>query len=59
MVENPIIGPKVRPFSTHSFMKPLHYFHIISLVDFLVLWNEFKVNNTHDIEENDEHCLHL
>jgi len=31
MVENPIIGPKFRPFSTYSFMYQLHFFHIISL----------------------------
>jgi hypothetical protein len=39
MVENPITGPKFRPFSTYSFMWPLHYFHIISLADCLALWN--------------------
>jgi hypothetical protein len=33
--------------------------HIMSLVDCLALWNEFKVNNTLDIEESDEHFLHL
>jgi hypothetical protein len=33
MVENPIDGPKFRPLSMHSFMKPLQYLHIISLVD--------------------------
>jgi hypothetical protein len=29
------------------------------LVDCLAFWNEFKVNNILDIEESDEHCLHL
>jgi hypothetical protein len=37
----------------------LQYFHIISLVECLTLWDKFKVNSTLDIEENDEHCLHL
>jgi hypothetical protein len=45
MVENPIIGPKFRPF--------------LSLVDCLALWNEFEVNNAIDTEKNAEHCLHL
>jgi hypothetical protein len=40
---------KVQDFSKHSFMKPLEYFHIMSLVDSLALWNEFKVNNNLDI----------
>jgi hypothetical protein len=30
-----------------------------SLVECSALWNEFKVNNTLDIQESDEHCLHL
>jgi len=42
MVENPISGPKLRPFSTHSFMKLVQYFHIKSLVDCY----DFKMNNT-------------
>jgi hypothetical protein len=50
MAENPIGGPKFRPFSTHNFAWPLQYFHIISLADCLALWNEFKVNSTLDIE---------
>jgi hypothetical protein len=25
----------------------------------LALWNEFEANNTLDIGESDEHCLHL
>jgi adenosyl cobinamide kinase/adenosyl cobinamide phosphate guanylyltransferase len=29
------------------------------LIDCLALWNEFKVNNTLDIKESNEHCLHL
>jgi hypothetical protein len=33
--------------------------HIISLVDCLVLWNEFRVNSTLNIEESDERYLHL
>jgi hypothetical protein len=33
MVENPIVGPKFRPFSTHRFMSLLQNFHTISLVD--------------------------
>jgi hypothetical protein len=37
----------------------LHYFHIISFVDCLALWNECKVNSTLDIEEGNEYCLHL
>jgi hypothetical protein len=32
---------------------------IISSVDCLALRNEFKVNNTIEIEESDEQCLHL
>jgi len=32
-VENPIVGPTFRPFSTHSFTWLLQYFHIISLAD--------------------------
>jgi hypothetical protein len=59
MVVNPITGPNFRPFSTHSFTSPLQYFHIISLVDCLALWNEFKVNNILDIKESEGHCLHL
>jgi hypothetical protein len=30
----------------------------MSLVDCLALWNELK-EQTLDIEESDEHCLHL
>jgi len=31
MVENPIVEPNFRPFSTtHSFTEQLQYFHIIS-----------------------------
>jgi hypothetical protein len=59
MVENPIVAPRFRPFCMQSFTYPLYYFHIISLVDCLALWNEFKVNNTLDIYESDEHCLHV
>jgi hypothetical protein len=59
MVENRIAGSKFRPFSMHSFSYPLQYFRIISLVDCLTLWNEFKVNNTLDIEKIDDHYLHL
>jgi hypothetical protein len=33
ILENPIVRPKFRPFSMHSFIYPLHYFHIISLAD--------------------------
>jgi hypothetical protein len=33
-----------------------HFIHI-SLVDCLALWNEFKVNNTLDTEDSNEHCL--
>jgi hypothetical protein len=58
MVENPIVGSKFRPFSTHSLTKAIQYFHIISLVECLALWNEFKVNNTLDIKQSDEQCLH-
>jgi hypothetical protein len=29
------------------------------LIDCLALWDEFKINNTFNIEESDEHCLHL
>jgi hypothetical protein len=59
MVENPITGTKFRPFSTQSLMKPLKYFYIISLFHCLALWDEFNVDNTLDIEESDEHCLHV
>jgi len=55
MVENPIIVLKFRAFSMHSFTHPLQYFHIISLVDCLALWNEFRVNNNLNIEESNEH----
>jgi hypothetical protein len=48
------LGPSFGLFYTQ-----LQYFHVISLVDCTALWNEFKVNNTLDIEESDEHCLHL
>jgi hypothetical protein len=34
-------------------------FPYIRLVDFLVLWNEFKGNNTLEIEQSGKHCLHL
>jgi hypothetical protein len=59
MVENPIVGPNFRPFSTYSFTIQLQYLHIISLVDCLALWNEFKVNRTRDIEEGDKYCHYL
>jgi hypothetical protein len=59
MVENPIAGLKFRPFSMHNSMLLLQYFHILSLIDCLALWIEFKVNNVPDIKESDEHCLHL
>jgi hypothetical protein len=36
MVENPIVGPNFRLFSTHSFMQPPQYFQIIRLVECLV-----------------------
>jgi len=42
MVENPIVGQKFGSFYTHSFM----YFHTISLVDYLALWNGFKTKIT-------------
>jgi hypothetical protein len=58
MVENPI-GPKFQPLSMHIIMQSLQYFHIISMVHCLALWNEFKVNNALDTEESDEHSLHL
>jgi hypothetical protein len=58
MVENPTAEAKFRPFST-QFHVTTSIFHIISLVDCLALWNEFKVNNTFDIKESDHHCLHL
>jgi hypothetical protein len=58
MVENPITGPKFRPFSVHSFILLLQYFHIMSLIDCLAFWNEFKVNSSLNIEESDEHRLH-
>jgi hypothetical protein len=45
MVENPIVGSKFRPYSIHSFTHLLQYFQIISLVESLAFWNEFKVNN--------------
>jgi len=32
IIENPITGPKFRPFSTQSFTQLLQYFHIINLV---------------------------
>jgi hypothetical protein len=59
MVENPVVGPKFRPFSSHSFMQLLQYFHIINLVDFLAMWDEFKVNSTLYIEGSSERCLPL
>jgi hypothetical protein len=40
MVENSIVGTNFRPFSTHSFMWPFLYFHIISLVDWPCGMNE-------------------
>jgi hypothetical protein len=43
IVENPIIRTNFRPF--------------LYTASVLALWNEFKVNNTHDIKETDE--LHL
>jgi hypothetical protein len=59
MVENPIGVLKFRPFSTHSFMYLLQYFHIVSLNDYLALVNDFKVNNTLHIKESDEYCLNF
>jgi hypothetical protein len=59
VVENSINGPKFKPFSTHSFTLPLQCFHVISLVGYLALWNEFKVNDTLDIEESDGNFHHL
>jgi hypothetical protein len=59
MLENLIVGQKITPFPTHSFMKPLLFFHILSLIECLALWNEFKVNSALDIEESDEHYLDL
>jgi len=53
------LGPNFRPFSTYSFTIQLQYLHIISLVDCLALWNEFKVNRTRDIEEGDKYCHYL
>jgi hypothetical protein len=29
------------------------------LADCFALWNDFKINNTLDIEESDQHFLHL
>jgi hypothetical protein len=51
MAENSIVAPNLRPV--------FQYFYIISLVEYLTLWNEFKVYNTLDMEESDEHCFHL
>jgi len=45
IVENPIVEPNFKPFSI--------------LVDCLALRNEFKVNNSLEIRESDEHFLHL
>jgi len=59
MVGNPIVGPNFRPFSVQSFKQSRQYFHTVSLIDCLALWDEFKINNTFNIEESDEHCLHL
>jgi hypothetical protein len=42
--------------STHSLKPPLQNVCIISLVDCLTLWSEFKVDNTLDIEESVRHC---
>jgi hypothetical protein len=55
MVEKPLIGPKFRYFSIHSFTQPFQYFHIIIWVDCVALWNEFKVNSTLDVEQIHEH----
>jgi len=33
--------------------------YIVSLIDCLASWNEFKVNNTLNIEESDRQLLHL
>jgi hypothetical protein len=42
----------------HSFMQLLQYIYI-SLVDYLALWHELKVNSTLDIKESDEYCFLL
>jgi hypothetical protein len=59
MVENANFGPKFRPLSRNGFTLPLQYVHIMSLNACLALCKEFKVYSTLDIEESDEHCLHL
>jgi hypothetical protein len=53
MVENPVVGPKFRPFSIHNISIFQH-----KKRGWLALWIEVKVN-TFDIEGSDEHCLHL
>jgi len=59
MVENPIVGPKFKPFSRHSFTLTPSVFPCNKFGDCLALWNELKENNTLNIEESDKHCLHL
>jgi hypothetical protein len=38
-------------------MYSLEHSHIISLIDFVNLGDEFRVNSALGIEESDEHCL--
>jgi hypothetical protein len=49
MMENLIVGPNFRPFSTHSFKLPHLYFYTISLVAYLASWNEFASQKTDDV----------
>jgi len=59
MVENPIFGPKFEAFFYAQFHVTDSIFPYNKLVDCLPLWNELKMNITLDIDESDEHCLHL
>jgi hypothetical protein len=59
MVENPIVGHKFTPLSTHNFTLQLQYVYIISLNDSLALCNKFKVYSALDNKESDEHCLNV
>jgi hypothetical protein len=59
MVENPIVGPKFEPLFYAQLHVTASVFHIISMTDSLALWNEYKAKDNLDIEESDEHCLHL
>jgi hypothetical protein len=48
MMDNPIVGPKFNPFSTHSFTYLLQYFHIMRLIDYFnaldfVLFHDFHL----------------